>query len=575
MLGFICTISLTEMPIEIDPIWKEPFSFQGKAVKRNMTGKKYFLEQYTQTKFLSEKLFFNNGDFILVTEGIIINMQELLVKYEVLSIEDLIYEIMNKPDFFSEFEGNFVGVFFNKKQNTWYSFMNKFATKKLFYFKNDNYLIFSTDLFTLNQTLNQLSIKIDVDIQAAYLLLEIGFMLENLTLFEQIKQLRAGEYIKYSRNEIKTNFYFHLNDIKPTLDSRKKCIATLNEKFEKAVELYFNFDKSKGYNHLSTISGGLDSRMTSLIAYKLGYTNQRLVNFSTQNYADDVISKRIAKKYNLEIQSIPLDHNCLQSIDDVIIVNDGLNVYTNCTHVFSSLSYFPDINSFGLIHTGMIGDAVMGSFITSKNERKPKITDGIYSKRIKFQATKDFISEIIKKYKNEETYKFYNRAFLGANNGFLYLDLLGEAYSPFLDVEFLSYAYSIPLKYKYKENLYIEWIKTLHKDIGSFIWENQGGKPTNNILLRNYYRYKRAIIKRLPINSMWKNNMTPEKYWYNNNKTVKTYVDQYFYNNVEYIPNSKLKLDVMNLYKNNDFDTKARCVTLVGACKLLLKEAID
>ena len=107
----------------------------------------------------------------------------------------------------------------------------------------------------------------------------------------------------------------------------------------------------------------------------------------------------------------------------------------------------------------------------------------------------------------------------------------------------MSYAYSIPRKYKYKEKIYIDWIKTLHPDIANYTWESIGGKPTNNKLSRNLYKYKRAIIKRLPIKTMWKNTMSPEQLWYDKNIDVKNKLDIYYAKNI----------NLLFEYQNDDF----------------------
>ena len=105
--------------------------------------------------------------------------------------------------------------------------------------------------------------------------------------------------------------------------------------------------------------------------------------------------------------------------------------------------------------------------------------------------------------------------------------------------------------------------------MAEFVWETIAGKPTNNELLRQFYRYKRAAIKRLPIETRWKDNMSPEKIWYDQNQYVREKLDQYFFNNVSRITNPKLSGDVIALFNSENFDFKARCITLVGAIKLL------
>lgn len=573
MLGFITIISNQKLKNPIPISWKEKFYFQSDHVNRRMSDVTFQLEQQTSSKFLSEKLWINNADYVFVIEGVILNLQQLAVQHGFTDPEQLLYHLYLKDnEFFKSFEGNFAGVFFDKRAKKWLIFNNQTATQKLYYYETKNYLVVSTDLFTLCKAAKSLGLSVTVDETAAYLLLSNGYMLDNLTLINNVKQVRAGEFLEYKNQTLVSRFYFHLQNFFPNNDNIKTIIETLDEKFRKAVKLEFDLDMKYNYRSISTMSGGLDSRMSALIGYKEGFYNQTFFNFSEKGYADEVIANLVAKEYNFEIESIHLDAHSLIDFDQNISVNDGQNTFTNCSHVFYAIRHLNVSKNMGSLHTGMIGDAVMGSFLSNNQGGKVKPSHGVYVNNINFPISRDYVNELIKKYPNEEIYKFYGRAFVGANNGFLFFNLLGESFSPFLNTDFLSYAFSIPTQYKFKERIYIDWIKEKHPDIASFIWENIGGKPTNNELLRKAYRVKRALIKRLPLKSMWKHNMSPEQVWYNNNKLIQKKFGQYFYENLPLLEfNPKLMQDTRILFENSTkVNAKAECITLVGAVKLLL-----
>ena len=275
-------------------------------------------------------------------------------------------------------------------------------------------------------------------------------------------------------------------------------------------------------------------------------------------------NKQIAEKYDIPLLQFSLSPDMMLPVDDIIAVNDGLISYTNCCHVFSILNQLKD-QQFGTIHTGIMGDTIMGSSVNDDDRIKKRL----YSVNTVFPDQINYIDNLIAKYKNAELCLIYNLIFFGESNGFVNFDLMGETLSPFLNTSFLSYAYSIPNELKFNRKLYIEWIKTCRPGVAGFVWETIAGKPTNNQFLRQFYRYKRAVIKRLPIETRWKDNMSPEKTWYDQNQFVREKLDQYFFNNVSRISNSKLSEDVIALYNNEDFNVKARCITLVGAIKLL------
>ena len=73
-------------------------------------------------------------------------------------------------------------------------------------------------------------------------------------------------------------------------------------------------------------------------AKEMGYSQQIAFNFSKKGYADQLISKQIAEKYDIPLLQFSLSPDMMLPVDDIIAVNDGLISYTNCCHVFSILN---------------------------------------------------------------------------------------------------------------------------------------------------------------------------------------------------------------------------------------------
>lgn len=567
MHGFGISISFSNDFIINDFQWKKPFNFQTGFEKRKLQLKNFYAEQYTSKKFIHEKIWLHNEKYFMVTEGIITNIDELLLKYSTPTIKSLIDVLFEKKQFFQEFRGNFCGFLYNKRNESFVAFNNHTGTKKVFFFRNKKIALVCTDLFTLTNVLKRLNINYSPDIASAYLLLSSGFMIGNKTLVAEIQQISAGEYIEIKQTNVSLNSYFQISEIKETSDSKAEMISRIDFLFKQAIKREFEIDKKDRLISISTLSGGLDSRMTALTAHKMGYT-QVLFNFSEKGYADQLIAQDIAKAFNLKLIYSALVGTSLTNIDENIAVNDGLTIYTGTSHVFSAIKNM-NIENSGIIHTGILGDAIFGSYLKSVKPTKPDIYDGNYSTLLIHRASK-LKTEIASKYLTEELYKFNTRGFYGINNGFLFFDLAGESLSPFLDADFLQYVLSIPRKYRYKEKIYIEWIRNYYPDISNFVWENIAGKPTNNEILRAYYRTKRAIIKRLPINTMWKNNMNPEQIWYDRQPEVKKVLDQYFKENLQLTEfNKELQNDVIKLYKTGKINEKTQVLTLLSAYKLL------
>ena len=566
MHGFICVIPLKNQVSSIEFTWKKPFDFQGKMTKRRIDNASYQIEQFTSIKFIDEKQWVDNKRFIFVTEGVIVNFDQLMRENNAENHEDLIEKLYQKSDdFFRYFEGNFSGIFYDKRKNTWYAFNNQTNTKRLYYFHNNDFLILATDLFTIVKSLKSLKIPVSMDEQAAYLLIVSRMTLENMTLVNEVKRLRAGEYLKYNEGEIITNFYFHLSDISKNAQSRTTIVKNLHEKFTQSVRMNHELDLKYQHNHLTTLSGGLDSRTEFIYAFGNRYKSQTLLNFSHSGYADQIISKQIASSFDVPLMQFTLDSDSLLKIDDVIAVNDGQVSYDGCFHVFNTLEKLKSEN-FGSIHTGIMADTVMGSYITNDENR---FKNRIYSMKVDLREQHEYIDKLMNFYENNALSMIYNTIFNGESKGFAYFDLTGNTLSPFLNTDFLSYAFSIPDELRKDSYIYIEWLKSYQPKALDFTWESIGCKPTNSKMKRFAAKYRRAVLKRLPINTIWRRNLAPTQFWYDNNELARAAIDQYFYENIERVENPKLKSDLLKLFQESDFNVKANCITVVGAVKLL------
>jgi len=129
-------------------------------------------------------------------------------------------------------------------------------------------------------------------------------MHENKTLASEVKQIGAGEWAVYLNNHLKINSYYNLKDIQETTDSKETIIEQLDSLFREAIRLEFEKDKTNNYISLTTMSGGLDSRMTALIAHKMGYDNQILLNFQKKGMPIKSLQNKLLKVINLILSKL-------------------------------------------------------------------------------------------------------------------------------------------------------------------------------------------------------------------------------------------------------------------------------
>src|SRR5665647_1717765 len=136
MNGFIVILStIKNRPVNIPVFWKEPFDFQSNYIHKKSFGDNFQIERFSSSKFENEKYWIDTNFYLFVNEGIIQNNKDLCEQNKVKNVKSLIskYYENNNNTFFSDFEGNFSGLFYNKQNNTWIVFNNKTGMKKVYY----------------------------------------------------------------------------------------------------------------------------------------------------------------------------------------------------------------------------------------------------------------------------------------------------------------------------------------------------------------------------------------------------------------------------------------------------------
>lgn len=535
---------------------------------------KYRIEHFTHNKFERDKTLKEDEQFVVGIEGVILNLSELAITTQQPDIYNILKQlyIAKDNDFIHSLKGEFVGFIYSKTDDKWVIFANPTGTKRLFYFQNEDYLLFSSDVRELTDLCHKLLIPITLDTNGAYLMLTYGYMLEDTTLVSEIKRVAPGSMLVFEKGELTAESYFNLSGIEKTTDTKEQVIEKMDELFSKAVRLEFEKDKEYNYKHIATLSGGLDSRMTVLVANKLGYKEQLNFTFSQSNYLDEMIPKKIASDYAHEFLFQSLDNgNYLKDIDKTIYYNDGLILYSGSSHVLKSIENI-NFDKYGLVHTGLIGDAVIGSFLSQPFVVKPTIYSGAYSTKL-ITKIEPYLQAIVDKYPSEELFKFYGRGFLAATNGNFYFDIFTQAVTPFLDLEFLSYCYSIPDEWKYKHKIYLEWIAKKHPEFAKYQWEKTGVSPLKSNNYKKYFDwnyYQRMKLKFFDkLSKKMNSGMNPFDNWFAKNPDLQLTFSMYFEENIALLSDKPdLKKDCEYLFAEGNTNERLQVLTLLGAIKL-------
>ena len=524
----------------------------------------------SNAKFKDDKFLIRKGNYLIFIDGVILNKKKILSDYGISNLSDYIFSHLDKGDinFMLAFRGSFLGIVHDFTTNNTHMFNDHIGSKPIHYTeaKPDSFIV-SSSLDVLFESKKELKIENILSKDAAYMLLSYGNMLDNHTLEKSAFKLSPGSVLTLKGFKLSIRNYYRLSfDYKSNVLS-EKLVNDLDTNFSTAVKLAFEKDRECNYTHFCGLSGGLDSRMTVLAAHELGYTNQVNMTFSQSDYLDETIAKSIARDLHHKWIFKFLDYgHILEPIEKNTNVNAGSSSYFGVSHtkdMYEAINF----DSYGILHSGQLGDAVIGAAALGVKEiHKQKLS------KINFVSKISCIQQISEKYENAEEFFYYNRGINGANSGLSTVFPHTESYSPFYDIDFLEFCFSISPNVRKDHKLYFEWLRIKYPEATEYIWEATGSKPLTkrvynikgiDLTLKNFiylFRYKFRLLDK-------SKHMNPVDYWYSQNDKLRNILDDYFSENLQLVLDIELRNDVSHKYTNGMVSDKLEVLTLLAAIK--------
>lgn len=540
---------------------------KGNTVKRN-----------TLKKFLMDKAFSQTDKYVIISDGYLLNKNALFQKYEKTSMEDLIvatYE-KNGDAFFSEFRGGFSGALYVKAEKKWLVWTNQTGDAPLFYANNAGYFCAGSQVNYILDALKEKRVPMHFDESAAYQMLTFAFMETDATYAKEIKRLHGGSYIIYQdgKFEIKRYHRFEKHPERIEGKSDEEIVELIEKLFSHAVRLEYEKDKEYGYKHLADLSGGLDSRMNVWVAEELGYHPIQTITYCKANYADELIAKQITAYWKDPLLVKPLeDLHFISDTDAMVRMLNGLSLYMGITGGKDMLETL-NMEQYGLEHTGMIGDVVLGSFYSKPTDAISHRPSGKYSEKLSSRLNEQY-KEIRTDYQDHELYLIYTRGLHGAANTYLLRQNYTEAVSPFMDVDFLQLCMDIPPEKRIGHALYTKWILQKHPEAAQFEWEKTGlkvGAPSIIVKLKRLITKgpkKLARMMHLRIFDSENVGMNPIDYWLYKDAHLQKWLMEKFEEDMKKMPKSaspQLISDMTSLFVKGTAVEKSMAMTVANAC---------
>lgn len=469
-----------------DNIVVDGYDERTENIKENTCKKEgFYVKQYSLNKFGDDKVFYSKDELVIVLEGIVYNYSEMKEELQADNNAELLAMLYRKEgeSFIKKLNGNFCMVIYENKKLLLYT--NHTGYKSLFIYKTGKRILFSSDVNWLINTLNRMKMEVCIDTDSAVCLLNHGYMLGENTLVKNLKKILPGHYKKYWKGEISDIEWISYRDIEESVGSYNEQLEQAEDLFIRAVKRIYEKDEEYGYKHFCTLSGGLDSRSVAFVADKIGY-KQTFGTIGESGCLDEEIATKIAKDLEGTHFVLHLDSgNYLMDIKNSVIGNGGNITYPGFAHLFTLFNTV-NLNNFGQIITGEVGDLLFGGGKEKLKEEKADIWGGAFAKINGCDSllSKDFIEEEKSRYNNSYTFFLYNRALNSAQNGWYASYKYTESASPFLDMDFMKFILTVPSKYLLKSKFYVNWMERYHPEMCNYMWTTTRTRPNAPELLK-------------------------------------------------------------------------------------------
>ena len=314
-----------------------------------------------------QPIFSSDKNIVIVFNGEIYNYRELKSKlidegvtFSTTSDTEVILKLYEKHgvESFKELDGMFAFSIYDKNKNKLYITRDFFGEKPLYYFKDDNQLIWASELKSIIKIIDK---KPEISKKGLNLYFRLTYIPAPYTIYDGIKKLEANHYIEYDI----TKANISINKINPEETPEKKNIS-----FGKATEdvknLVYDSVMSRSISDVplgTFLSGGVDSSVVSLclsqgVDSKIDTFS---IGFKNAGYDESDKSRLVAKLINSNHNEFIIDENDLKhNIHDIIL---------NFDEPFADSSALPTFlvsqktsTSVKVALTGDGGDEVFGGY---------------------------------------------------------------------------------------------------------------------------------------------------------------------------------------------------------------------
>jgi asparagine synthase (glutamine-hydrolysing) len=216
-------------------------------------------------------------------------------------------------------DGMFAFALWDKKEQKLYLVRDRFGEKPLYYYIDDQKLIFASELRAIIRYKN---ITLTIDQSALALLLEFSTIAAPYSIYREVRKLEAGSIIKFRRSEQTLSYdisyywkvkdHFYLAAIEPFEGNLNDAILRLHELLVRSVRSRRLADVAVG----SFLSGGIDSSLITalLVADKGSQVKTFSIGFEDKAWDESLYASKVAQHLGTEHYNLIVSEKMLLDV---------------------------------------------------------------------------------------------------------------------------------------------------------------------------------------------------------------------------------------------------------------------
>ena len=217
--------------------------------------------------------------------------------------------IHEKEKCLNKLNGFFAFCIYDRKEETFFLARDRFGIKPLLYLFDEDKFIFASEM----KSILQYGIEKKIDYNSLYIYLQLNYIPAPDTIFQDVKKLMPGHYLKVARQKLDTQAYYVIPYDGDRSVNKKISYTQAKADFRRILETSVKRRLVSDVPLGSFLSGGMDSSVVTAIARKhkedlhtfsIGFRDEKF--FDETHYA-----KLVAKHLNTKHTVFSLTNNDL------------------------------------------------------------------------------------------------------------------------------------------------------------------------------------------------------------------------------------------------------------------------